>query len=89
MAIFHPSTQLTYLPCTLQLTSFGAGCGDKSFPGVYTRVSSFKSYICSQTGSEPYDCPGGTDTGGGATLATPSSAASRIPNVLSLLLGSK
>eukprot|EP01087_Luapelamoeba_hula_P020423 TRINITY_DN6962_c0_g5_i1.p1 TRINITY_DN6962_c0_g5~~TRINITY_DN6962_c0_g5_i1.p1 ORF type:complete len:337 (+),score=29.47 TRINITY_DN6962_c0_g5_i1:273-1283(+) len=42
------------------LTSFGVGCGDKAFPGVYSRVSAFKDFVCIVTRSEPTSCPGGS-----------------------------
>jgi hypothetical protein len=43
------------------IVSFGKGCGDPDFPGVYTRVSTYKSWIhdriCELSAVPPADCP--------------------------------
>jgi hypothetical protein len=43
------------------IVSFGRGCGDPDFPGVYTRVSTYKSWIhdriCELSAMPPADCP--------------------------------
>jgi trypsin len=42
------------------ITSFGVGCGDPSFPGVYTRVSTYTNWIhdriCELSAVPPADC---------------------------------
>lgn len=48
------------------IVSFGDGCAQPLFPGVYTRVSSYQDFICSTTKNEPYACTGGTDDGVGS-----------------------
>ncbi|MDX2272099.1 MAG: trypsin-like serine protease [Cyanobacteriota bacterium] len=40
------------------ITSFGFGCAQPDFPGIYTRVSSFVSFVTSITGSTP-EAPAG------------------------------
>jgi hypothetical protein len=43
------------------IVSFGKGCGDPDFPGVYTRVSKYTSWIhdriCELSAVPPTDCP--------------------------------
>jgi hypothetical protein len=43
------------------IVSFGKGCGDPDFPGVYTRISAYKSWIrdriCELSAMPPADCP--------------------------------
>jgi hypothetical protein len=43
------------------IISFGKGCGDPDFPGVYTRVSKYTSWIhdriCELSAVPPADCP--------------------------------
>jgi trypsin len=43
------------------IVSFGKGCGDPDFPGVYTRVSTYTSWIhdriCELSAVPPADCP--------------------------------
>jgi hypothetical protein len=43
------------------IVSFGRGCGDPDFPGVYTRVSKYASWIrdriCELSAVPPSDCP--------------------------------
>ena len=39
------------------MTSFGTGCGDPSYPGVYARVSEVKSWIQeTAAGTQDSDC---------------------------------
>jgi trypsin len=48
------------------IVSFGKGCGDPDFPGVYTRVSKYTSWIhdriCELSAVPPADCPTKPDT---------------------------
>jgi hypothetical protein len=48
------------------IVSFGKGCGDPDFPGVYTRVSTYKSWIhdriCELSVVPPADCPAPNST---------------------------
>jgi hypothetical protein len=43
------------------IISFGKGCGDPDFPGVYTRISTYTSWIhdriCELSAVPPADCP--------------------------------
>jgi hypothetical protein len=47
------------------IVSFGKGCGDPDFPGVYTRISTYKSWIhdriCELSAVPPANCPGTPD----------------------------
>jgi len=42
------------------ITSWGRGCARNGYPGVYTRVSSYASWLCAKTGS-PNLCQAGSD----------------------------
>jgi kallikrein 13 len=50
------------------IVSFGKGCGDPNFPGVYTRVSKYTSWIrdriCEMSGVPPADCPASNSKAG-------------------------
>jgi hypothetical protein len=43
------------------IVSFGKGCGDTDFPGIYTRISTYTSWIhdriCELSAVPPADCP--------------------------------
>jgi secreted trypsin-like serine protease len=43
LQITKPDNQCIYY--IIGVTSFGTGCGDKKFPGIYTRVSSYIDWI--------------------------------------------
>jgi hypothetical protein len=48
------------------IVSFGKGCGDPDFPGVYTRISTYTSWIhdriCELSAVPPADCPAPNST---------------------------
>lgn len=50
------------------IVSFGKGCGKAQFPGVYTRVSQYQSWINSQIGSDKPDFIPVTSTGTGTNM---------------------
>lgn len=49
----------------LELGTVSYGDQQCNTPGVFTRISQYQSFICSNSNNEPFACPGGTDDGTG------------------------
>lgn len=56
------------------VVSFGTGCGEPDFPGVYARVSQYQSWINSTIGSDQlgFVTVSSSDGNSGASLIIPS-----------------
>ena len=53
----HQIHMAFYRNTIVGITSFGSGCGDTNFPGVYSRVTEAKSWIQSTvSGTQDSDC---------------------------------
>ena len=48
------------------IVSWGRGCADEGYPGVYTRVASFRQWVCDKSGGIEAHCGGGGSGGDGA-----------------------
>jgi Trypsin len=62
------------------ISSFGQGCGEADFPGVYTRISAYETFIldqlCNQSGNPPIECDGNTTP---LPTSSPTGSPTRLP----------